>query len=967
MKLRRTAALCLAFALLSAFFPVNAAKDPWETTEALTEDVVFSTGYFDDGDRQAEHYVTYRPGGSVSPLIWYGNKLGDKQPFAEAEAQIKAQGKRVIAGTNGDYYVVSTGQPVGLVIRDGKLITSDGGNPALGFLPDGSAFFGDPSLQMSMRINGENYRLSGINKPIHSGDFFLYTSDYGQETPIRTKTKNIILVPEEGADLIINTEITARVESVYWSPGAIPLPEGRWVICLTADSDDWRLNAAESLSPGDVLTLRIAADDLRWGMCTYAGGSLYKLISDGVITENLDKIDRSRAPRTAVGIREDGSVILYTIDGRQQDYSAGLSLQETAQRLQKLGCVEAGALDGGGSTVLHAQSAGDEETKARSLPSGGREREVSTFILLVSEGESSGLGKTLSVRADDKAILCGGSVQFTAGMCDEKGYPVNAGGYSWSASAGTINSDGFFTAPEHGGLVTITAKNGTLSGSTHIAVIETPDSLSILSQNSGREITRLELERGESVDLTASAAWGLLNIRSEDEQFQWECTGNAGTIDNTGRYTASANGGKGTVTVRFGEMSLTLGVSVMTPYTCIEDYEQVISGDADGLLWKPENAMDHVRFGRESLCIEYDLDGGEASMPIIWNQREKAQYLFLWVFGDGSDTVLYVGNGDQRMQLTTLDYPGWKLIILDTGCTGFDKLIVTGSGAGAFWLDQVLVSNDSLPDLEPPQISLQANDQQITAVIYDLTDGYLERDRISLTVDGKSLPFAYDEHSGTLHADITDDGLMRRISLMAWDRSGNYVSTSCLIAGESSSSPFHDMQGHWAESYAGYLYRRGITSGKDNGAQMLFDPNSPMTRAEFAVFLCRWLGLNAETVEKADFVDAADIPDWTEAYVYTAAANGLIQGERNSGELWFKPNETLTRAQAATILGRTMPGGSPYADLSYPDAELIPTWAAPYISRLAYLGVFSGFEDGTFRPNDTLTRAQAAKLLTEMS
>jgi hypothetical protein len=966
MSVKRYLALFLAAVQLSALMTVYALKDPWETTEKLTEDVEFSTGYFDDGDRQAEHYVTYRPGGSVYPLIWYGTTLGNKMPFTKAAEQVEAEGKRVIAGTNGDYYVLSTGQPVGLVICEGRLLTSDGGNPALGFLHDGSAFFGVPALRMALEINGEEYRLAEINKPMHSGDFFLYTDDYGEETPSRGKTKNVILAPQDGAELTVGSEIAMRVESVYWSPGAIPIPKGRWVLCLTADSDDWRLNAAGSLSVGDSITMTISADDPRWGMCTYAGGSLYKLISEGVVAEDLDKLDHSRAPRTAVGIREDGKVILYTIDGRQRPYSAGMTLQETAQRLLELGCVEAGALDGGGSTVLRAQSAGEEETVIRNIPSGGRERDVSTFLLLVTEGESSGQGKTLSVRTGDAAILCGGSLQFTAGVCDEKGAPVAAQRYSWSASAGSIDENGLYTAPEHGGIVEITAKYEDLTGSTRIVVVETPDTLQILSQDSKKEVTKLELDRGESVELTVQASWGLLDILAEDEQFQWQCTGNAGTIDSTGRYTASVNGGKGTVTASFGEMSLTLGVSVMTPYTCIADYEQVNGGAADGLTWHQETVMEHVRYGRGSLRADYDLSNGEAIMPITWNRKEKAQYLYVWVYGDGSDNALYAVQGDRRMLLTTLAYSGWKLITLDVGCTGLDSLLLSGSGTGTFWLDQVLVSNDPLPDLEPPVIDLETDGQQISAVIYDLTDGHPERELLTLRMDGKALPFTYDDTTGVLLADAADDGLMHRVTLIASDRSGNYTAASRLLAGEAA-SPFTDMEGHWAESYAGYLYRRGVTSGRMEGDTPVFAPNEPMTRAEFAVFLCRWLELDTAYDGRPEFVDAEDIPDWAVEYVYTAAVNGLIQGELNGGELWFKPNDILTRAQAATILGRTLSGGSPYADLFFPDAELIPSWAEPYISRLTYLGVFNGFEDGTFRPSDTLTRAQAAKLLTEMS
>ena len=179
--------------------------------------------------------------------------------------------------------------------------------------------------------------------------------------------------------------------------------------------------------------------------------------------------------------------------------------------------------------------------------------------------------------------------------------------------------------------------------------------------------------------------------------------------------------------------------------------------------------------------------------------------------------------------------------------------------------------------------------------------------------------------------------------------------------------PFSDMEQHWAKSYAAYLYARGVTTGREAEDRLLFDPNTAVTRAEFAVLISRMLGIKAADGVRVDFADEDDIPDWAREGIYAVASMGLIRGEQNGDALWFKPMEPLTRAQAAAILGRILEAGSPYADLVYPDVELIPDWAVSYVAKLAFLGIFSGFEDGTFRPNDTLTRAQAAKLLTEMS
>jgi hypothetical protein len=63
--------------------------------------------------------------------------------------------------------------------------------------------------------------------------------------------------------------------------------------------------------------------------------------------------NRTRAPRTAVGVRADGGVVLVVVDGRANlRHSIGVTLAELAQMMVNLGCVSAMNLDGGGSSVM---------------------------------------------------------------------------------------------------------------------------------------------------------------------------------------------------------------------------------------------------------------------------------------------------------------------------------------------------------------------------------------------------------------------------------------------------------------------------------------------------------------------------------------------------------------------------------------------------------------------------------------
>ncbi|SOD19975.1 phosphodiester glycosidase family protein [Pedobacter xixiisoli] len=76
--------------------------------------------------------------------------------------------------------------------------------------------------------------------------------------------------------------------------------------------------------------------------------------------EKLDSVpfNKLRHPRTAIGIKPDGSVLLLTVDGRQQN-SAGMSLFELTKIMKWLGCTSAINLDGGGSTALWVSGYGE--------------------------------------------------------------------------------------------------------------------------------------------------------------------------------------------------------------------------------------------------------------------------------------------------------------------------------------------------------------------------------------------------------------------------------------------------------------------------------------------------------------------------------------------------------------------------------------------------------------------------------
>jgi exopolysaccharide biosynthesis protein len=116
--------------------------------------------------------------------------------------------------------------------------------------------------------------------------------------------------------------------------------------------------------------------DTRWAEADDALAAGPLLLRDGVPVVDVESEAFSRVfalarhPRTAFGVRADGTLVLLTVDGRQAEHSVGMSLPELAALLGDLGAVDAINLDGGGSTTMVV---GGRTVNRPSDPAGERE------------------------------------------------------------------------------------------------------------------------------------------------------------------------------------------------------------------------------------------------------------------------------------------------------------------------------------------------------------------------------------------------------------------------------------------------------------------------------------------------------------------------------------------------------------------------------------------------------------------
>ena len=996
--LRKTLSLFLAVTLLCSL-GISAAA-----SEALGEDltakdtllnqqtqlstnVFWSTAY---SDLRTENLVTYTPNAAVTPMITLGGTLTSRSTVSAAAKGLEAQGYRVVAGINGDFYNTSTGLPIGIVVSQGKLISSDAGYYAIGFRADGTAILGKPGVKISADLgytldDGTGFAtqvirsVTGVNKArVSTGGIYLYTYEFNdRHTTGNTEAGVDVLCTIVDGALSIGSTATLRVDQVIEATAATAIGPDQVVLSANNLSDVYYTNALRNVPVGSTVTLTLTGNS-GWEEVQYAVGALYSLVENGSVVSGLPS---GVNPRTAVGVKGDGTVVFYTIDGRKSGHSIGASMTQVGQRMVELGCVTALCLDGGGSTTL-AVTAPDETTASTvNVPSDGGERSVTNHLFLVAPSQPSGQLSHFYVSADNDYVLAGSKVTISAAAIDTNYIPMS-GSYALSASAGTVEGD-VLTTPASGGDVTVTASSGGKSGSTVVHAITTPDSITVRDSKSNA-VTALNVAPGSATTLTASAVYRHLALKADPEAFTWTVTGNIGTVDAKGVFTATAPG-TGTITVSAGGKSATVNVTVSTlTLQTVEDFEgttTIFRGSGSNMDFSLNHSADTVKLGRGSAKVDYTLaDDGTGTYAARWqagNATEISNQVYtalsMWVYGDGSGNTLSLlyssgAQGDLAQDIAVLDFTGWKQVMVSTAGEDFaiQGLQVRGAaaGTGTVYLDQIVATFDNVLDNAVPQITLTPGGETLTAAISDAVDGVLPQSSISVTWDGAAHNFTYSAESGVLTTSVVSDGKPHRITVTARDASGNIGRASYDVPTAADWTPvFTDTQGYWAAAYVDYLYNANITTGYADGT---FRPDQNITRAQFAAMLYRYLGLEESAYADVTlpFADLASIPDYALAAVKALYTEGIINGSTGSdGRLYFNPGSNLTRAQAATMIGRTQAKGYATVELTFTDAGSIPAYATYYIQTMAAQGVISGYADGSFKPQANITRGQMAKIL----
>lgn len=1004
---RKTLSACLALSLVCGLtlpaFASEALGDDLTTKDTLlNEETQLSTNVFwstSSSDLRTENLITYTPNDDVTPIVMAGDVLTQRSTVSAAAKELENAGYRVVAGINGDFYNVGNGLPIGIVVTEGELRSSDGGYYAVGFREDGTAVIGKPSVKVTANLgygvydSAGNYteyvrQVMGVNKArVSAGGIYLYTYDFNdRHTTGNTEAGIDVVCTIEGGKLSIGDTLTLTVDQVVEASSATAIGPDQVVLSVNLQSDSYHVNALRNIPVGSEIVLHVNAASEEWNDVEYAIGALYSLVENGGVVSGLAA---GANPRTAVGQKKDGTLVFYTIDGRKSGHSIGASLTQVAQRLIELGCETAICLDGGGSTTLAVTEPDELEAKTINRPSEGSERAVTNQIFLVASSKPSGRLSHFYVSADYDYVLAGSKVNLSAAAVDTNFIPMDED-YDLTASDGELNGN-VLTTPKYSEKILVTARSGSKKGSTTVYSIETPDEI-VIRNSESTALTELTAAPGSKTTLTATATYHHLPLKADAEAFDWDFEGDCGTIDETGVFAATTPG-SGTITVKAGGKRVSLPVTVSRmPLQTVEDFETgygtIYSPTPTGAIGREQNTdMEYVAFGKGSVKLDYHMAAQTSSALMDYTIPEVYTALNLWVYGDGSGNSLYfrTGSGD-RLLVCTLDFTGWKQcsVMLPEGETTLIAIGVVGEteevwneetgevtvihltpAEGTIYLDQMVASFSGTVDHTAPEVTLQVDGTALSGAVADAVDGVPAKSAVSVTYDGKAISFSYSESTGIFSATLPEpDGLAHRVTVTAADASGNIGRASYDVpVGEEYVPVFYDTNGYWAANYIDFLYTSGITTGYADGT---FRPGQNITRAQFAVMLYRYLGLDESKYADVElpFADNAKIASYAIPAIKALYTEGIINGSAGKdGKLYFNPNNSLTRAQAATMIGRTQEKGYTTVDLTFTDAAKIPSYASYYIQTMVAQGVISGYVDGSFKPNNAITRGQMAKIL----
>lgn len=986
-KQKRKAKFLIAAALLSAGF-LSSASAAFDNGFAYSYPIGTGTTYsrmegVNSAGLQKANYITYSPNSTVTPrIVFADSKLyGSQTSITNAAKYLENDtGSKVLGGINADFFVMSSGIPIGLVIDEGAFISSDAWQYAVGFNEDGTAIIGQPSTHMEVVGASGKTVVSYYNKTRTTAGAYMLDRNYDSSTHFSASGSYIVFEKQESAPLSVNGSIKLKVVSKGTGNSSFTIGENQMVL---TKSDAANVSSWADFKIGEEVSFAVYAGGSAWNNVEYAvGGKL--LVNNGTVTTTGIDSGSSYSPRSAVGIKADGSVVLFEIDGRDSNHSVGLTAKQLGEQLVSLGCQTALCLDGGGSSAMVLKKPGESDFSLITKPSDGYQRSCANYIFFTTDTPANGDLRHIVLTPSYRYVLPRGTTWFSVKGADAAYSPAATPtdvSFSVSNGMGTI-SDQTFTAGSATGVVTITGTDGSATGSMNICVT---DGLHSIALKKGEDtVSAVSVKPEQTVDLDAIAYRYNAKMGSTDASFTWTVSDDLGTIDQNGVFTAGKAAGSGTITCSYLGVKKTISVSVgtgqaqkATTIATFDGAQPFFSSSATLSL-----ISDYTTVARGESSLQADIKSTSALLETSAVSVETMNYISLWAKGNaGKISAVFTDIDGNELIAEFADSlsNSWKQmnVAIPEDAVSFTGIRYDGS-AQTIYFDQIVATADhAITNTDSPIIKLNDTSLSISSgtaatitgtALMESSKYPVRTQNVIVRIDGKKANATVRMDSSSLT--ITTGALAagtHTVTIDATDDAGNRSRATATIKAGSAANIFADTNSSWAKGYASLLYNMGIMKGENSGGNTYFRPNRNLTRMEFAVTMARILNLDTTYTGSLDFADDDKIPSWARGAVYAVSQAGIMKGSRLANDdLVFSPNSEISRAEVMTVIARCLPRGFSAASLTYNDASAVPSWASNEVKMCVSAGIVGGYTDNTLKPNGKITRAEIAKILAFM-
>ncbi|OEF96526.1 phosphodiester glycosidase family protein [Desulfuribacillus alkaliarsenatis] len=878
-----------------------------------------------------------------------------------------ATDRGAVAAVNGDFFRMDRpAAPFGLHVEDGELLSSPAhlGN-WLGFGVDG---LGAPHI-LNWTFNGKVviedehvYELFGYNQPEHfpwSGNSHgnrinLYDRHWGKEVPgVFFQQPMLQVIVDNGA-----------VVSYGMTDQPAEIPENGFV--LVADgAGAYFLN--EHLEVGKKITVEYGLTPDMELLNAIGGHAL--LVENGKPVQPLKVTMAGRSARTAVGINAAANKVYFiTIDAHPS--LQGLTLDELAVFLANLGMDRALNLDGGGSSTMVAQPLGEFAPEVANRLMYGSQRRLPNAIGIFNNAPI-GNPDTLIIHGDN-GLLIGTEATYRVTGYDTHFHPLTIAkeDIKWEviegSSARAEVKNGVLKGIRSGEMTLRVSYKGLTTDKTvrvygyddivNVRII--PEVVSLLPGQSITLSAEVEMLDGRVIEAGKDTVEWSTDIGTiEGNTFY------AGNHTGYGTLTASVDGFITKAPIRIGGLREPFFTFREWQTVSFRGHPETLQGD-----FVIEDDLDFVYRGNRSGRLEYDfrpdLDvapdlGVTDEVEIAYGQLGSGLIsmgsnvlgVSAYIHGDNSGHWLRAevidANGTRRFVdlADEINWSGWKRV---QGAIDPDwpqplvlRSIYIVRHPDLIKADAPLTGTIHIDYIEMIK-GLGSEQESMTDIIYDIagapvieekrTDHAHPAKGLRMLGYGKQMTLLKNEPIIYRIKEPEDpEGLIYQLGL--WDEANTkweLIPAARLL--ETGELQFHlqktglyqlfitqkemlgfvDTSGHWGKEYLADLVANGILHGYSDRT---IRPDRPVTRAEFVVLLHRVFGSSINHGQTdTNIIEQFndDIPVWAQEAITFAAKLGVVQGY-NDGT--FRSQQHISRTEMAVILGRML-------ELLYPEEFL---------------------------------------------